>query len=104
MGVTVVSIDGPDEPMRKFPPCGAQVYAVEPGTPADKAGLKVHDVITEANGDRITTAADLVRAVDKCGEGEDMTLKVYRYEFDADGNVTGGYEELEIVLQLAMID
>lgn len=104
MGVTVVSIDGPDEPMRKFPPCGAQVYAVEPGTPADKAGLKVNDVITEANGDRITSAADLVRAVDKCGDGDEMMLKVYRYEFDADGNVAGGYEELEITLQLAMID
>ena len=29
MGVTVVSIDGPDEAMRRFPPAGAQVYSVE---------------------------------------------------------------------------
>ena len=25
MGVTVVSIDGPEEAMKRFPPCGAQV-------------------------------------------------------------------------------
>ena len=28
MGVTVTSIDGPDEAMKRYPPCGAQVYTV----------------------------------------------------------------------------
>ena len=104
MGVTVTSIDGPDEPMKRYPPCGAQVYSVEPGTPADKAGLKEKDVITEANGARIKSSQDMVNAVDRCGEGQDMELIVYRYKYDAEGNVTGGYEELHLKLQLQIID
>jgi serine protease Do len=104
MGVTVTSIDGPDEPMKRYPPCGAQVYSVEPGTPADKAGLKEKDVITEANGARIKSSQDMVNAVDRCGEGQDMELTVYRYKYDDEGNVTGGYEELHLKLQLQIID
>ncbi len=104
MGVTVVNIDGPDEAMRRYPPCGAQVYNVENGTPAARAGLKEKDVITEANGERIKSAQDLVAAVDRCGEGEPMELTVYRYNYDLDGNVSGGYEVLHLTLELEMID
>ena len=104
MGVTVTSIDGPDEAMKRYPPCGAQVYTVEPGTPADKAGLMEKDVITEANGARIKSSQDLVAAVDRCGEGQSMELTVYRYNYDADGNVTSGYEELHLTLELQIID
>ena len=104
MGVTVTSIDGPDEPMKRFPPCGAQVYTVEPGTPAAKAGLQEKDVITQANGARIKSSQDLVTAVDKCGAGEPMELTVYRYNYDLDGNVTSGYEELHLTLELEIID
>ena len=104
MGVTVTSIDGPDEAMKRYPPCGAQVYTVEPGTPVDKAGLMEKDVITEANGARIKSSQDLVTAVDRCGEGQSMELTVYRYNYDADGNVTSGYEELHLTLELEIID
>ena len=104
MGVTVISIDGPDEAMRRFPPAGAQVYSVEKGTPADKAGLQEKDVITEANGERVLSSQDLVNAVDKCGKDQPMELKVYRYEYDQDGNVKGGYEELTLTLELEIID
>lgn len=104
MGVTVTSIDGPDEAMKRYPPCGAQVYTVEPGTPADRAGLMEKDVITEANGARIRSSQDMVKAVDRCGEGEDMELTVYRYKYDTDGNVTGSFEELHVTLQLQIID
>ena len=104
MGVTVVSIDGPDEAMKRFPPCGAQVVTVEDGAPAQKAGLKENDVITEANGERVRTASDLVRAVDKCAAGDSMKLKVYRYNYDADGNLTSGFEELEMELKLELLD
>ena len=104
MGVTVVSIDGPDEAMRRYPPAGAEVYSVEAGTPAAKAGLKEKDIITEANGERVKTSMDLVNVVDQCGEGESMKLVVYRYSYDMDGNLTGGYERLELELELEIID
>ena len=104
MGVTVVTVDGPDEPMRRYPPCGAQVYSVEAGTPADRAGLQEKDIITEANGMRIKSSQDMVNAVDKCGEDETMELTVYRYSYDLDGNLTGSYEELHLTLKLEIID
>ena len=104
MGVTVTTIDGPDEAMRRYPPCGAQVYTVEPGTPAAKAGLKEKDIITEANGERIKSSQDMVNAVDKCGADQPMELTVYRYSYDADGNITGGFEELHLTMDLEIID
>ena len=104
MGVTVITADGPDEAMRRFPPCGAEVYSVEHGTPADRAGLQEKDIITEANGERVKSSQDLVNAVDKCGEGDTMELTVYRYNYDADGNLSGGFEELHLELQLELID
>lgn len=104
MGVTVVGIDGPDEAMRRYPPCGAQVYTVEPGTPADKAGLKVNDVITEVNGVRVKNSVEMVAQVDKCEVGEALTMKVYRYNYDIDGNIVGNYQELEVTLKLQIID
>ena len=104
MGVTVVTIDGPDEPMRRYPPCGAQVITVEEGAPADRAGLKENDIIAEANGERIKSATDLVNAVDKCVAGDSMKLKVYRYNYDADGKLTSGYQTLDLVLELELLD
>ncbi len=38
------------------------------------------------------------------GEGESMELTGYRYNYDADGNVTSGYEELHLTLELQIID
>jgi serine protease Do len=42
---------------------GAMVYHVVTGTPADKAGLRVNDVITDVDGEKITSADDVILAV-----------------------------------------
>ena len=104
MGVTVVSLEGPDEPMKRFPPCGAQIVTVEPGTPAEKAGLEVNDIITEANSVRVRSASELVSVIDKANEGDEIELKVYRYNYDDEGKVTRGYKELEMKLNLELLD
>ena len=104
MGVTVVSIDGPEEAMKRFPPAGAQVVTVETGAPAEKAGLIVNDVITEVNGIRVRSASDVVNAIDKCEAGQAVKLKVYRYNYDTDGNLTKGYTEMEMEMQLELLD
>lgn len=104
MGVTVVAIDGPDEAMRRYPPCGAQVYTVEPGTPADKAGLQVNDVITEVNGVRVKSSNAMVTEIDKAEADQPIVMKVYRYAYNADGTIAGGYQELEVALKLKIID
>ena len=104
MGITVVSIDGPEEAMKRYPPAGAQVVTVEPGAPAEKAGLIVNDVIAEVNGTRVRSASDVVNAIDKCAAGDTVKLKFYRYNYDADGNLTSGYTEQETEMVLELLD
>ena len=104
MGVSVASIDGPEEPMKRFPPCGAQVMIVEPGTPAEKAGLQVNDVITEIEGTRVRSASDVITVIDKYSAGDTIKLKIYRYNYDLDGNLTSGYTEEEVSLELKILD
>ena len=102
LGITVADIDGPDEPMRKYPPIGAQVYTVEENGPSYRAGMQVGDVITEINGVRIRSYMDLLRELDKCEAGEKVSLKVFRY-YDEKGELTGSYIELDMVVQLELL-
>lgn len=103
LGITVADIDGPDTPMRRYPPIGAQVFTVEENGPSARAGLQVGDVITEINGVRVDGYMALLKELDSCAAGETVELKVYRY-YDAQGNLTGSYEELYFQVQLEMLD
>jgi len=102
LGITVADIDGPDEPMKKYPPIGAQVFTVEEGGPSAKAGLQVGDVITEINGVRIEGYLDLLKELDKCTSGDKVELKIYRY-YDKDGNLTGSFQEIFCTVKLEML-
>lgn len=103
LGITVNSIDGPDEPMRRYPPCGAQVYTVDDFGPSAKVGIKPYDIITEVNGVRVKTYVDLIKEVDRYNAGDILELKVYRY-FDENGELTGTHEELTFSVKLEMLD
>jgi predicted metalloprotease with PDZ domain len=56
---------------------GVLVSSVEENSPADKAGIKAGDVVTEADGKQVGDADDLVRALGAKDEGE-VTLTVVR--------------------------
>lgn len=56
---------------------GVLISTVEPGSPAERAGLKAGDVVTEADGEPVKDAGDLSRAINKRDEGE-VTLTVVR--------------------------
>lgn len=56
---------------------GVLVNSVESGSPADKAGIRAGDVITEADGTKIDEATDLSAAINRREEGE-VTLTVVR--------------------------
>ncbi|MFL6336978.1 MAG: PDZ domain-containing protein [Pyrinomonadaceae bacterium] len=56
---------------------GVLVSSVEEGSPADKAGLKAGDVVTEADGQKVEDSDDLTRALSAKQEGE-VTLRVVR--------------------------
>ncbi len=69
---------------------GALVQGVEPGTPADKAGVEAGDIITKFNGQAIDKASDLPRLVAATKPGVKGTLQVFRRGAYKDLTVTVG--------------
>ena len=57
---------------------GAEVSLVEPGGPADKAGIKVGDLILKFNGTAIERSADLPRLVGAAAIGSRAVVTVWR--------------------------
>ena len=57
---------------------GAQVAKIEPGSPADKGGIKVGDIILKFNGKIIDRSSDLPRLVGGTPVGSRATLTVWR--------------------------
>jgi serine protease Do len=59
-------------------PVGAVVVNVEKGSPAEKAGLKVGDIILSYNGKKIEDPNELPRLVAATKPGEKATLEIWR--------------------------
>ncbi len=57
---------------------GAVVVKVEPGSPAEKAGLKPRDVVTKVNGKPVRGSADLRNRLGLVPVGEEVALRVQR--------------------------
>ncbi len=57
---------------------GALVNGVEPGSPADNAGLKTGDVITKFNGQAIDNGNDLRNLVASTAPGSKATVTIVR--------------------------
>ena len=87
MGISVATVS--EEVKGYGLPAGASVQAIEPDSPAEKAGLQRNDIITEANGETITTSSELVDMVGSCSPGDVMTLTVFR---------NGAYVTVEVTI------
>lgn len=57
---------------------GAYVGDVTAGGPADKAGMKVEDIVVALNGQPVDSSTDLTRRVARAGVGETLRLEVIR--------------------------
>ncbi|RMH22540.1 MAG: PDZ domain-containing protein [Acidobacteria bacterium] len=57
---------------------GVLVARVVPDSPAERAGLRVGDVVTAIDGQPVTSSWDLGRAVRRAEEGQSVALEVYR--------------------------
>ncbi len=103
LGVTVSAWDGPEDPMRNYPPAGVRIENVEEGTPADEAGLQAYDIITEVNGERVYTNNDLISVIDQFSAGDSLELTIYRY-YDENGRPLPQYESFTATVELQIID
>lgn len=59
-------------------PVGAVINVVEPGTPAARAGLRPHDIITAVDGQAIDQNHDLRTMIETHQPGETVTLSIWR--------------------------
>jgi len=59
-------------------PMGALISQLEPGGPAEKAGIKVGDVIVELDGREVGESADLPHAVGLIKPGTRVAVKLFR--------------------------
>lgn len=80
IGVTIQTLESEsDEPTGEFMPSSVWVRQVEKDAPADLAGIRVDDLIVEADGTRVKTTAELSDIVRSHEDGDIMQIKVYRY-------------------------
>lgn len=57
---------------------GCRITEIFPGLPAEQHGLKVGDVITKVNNDKVGSLADLIRLLGKHKPGEEVALEYLR--------------------------
>ncbi|MBQ4089483.1 MAG: trypsin-like peptidase domain-containing protein [Clostridia bacterium] len=92
LGVTIQEADGAEEPTDEQTPTGLYVVAVTKDGPADTAGIKEGDFIIALNDERIYTMEDLTDIIDKCEEGDKVTVTIARYtEVGASEDGDGGF-------------
>lgn len=72
---------------------GALVSEVEPGSPAEQAGIEVGDVIIAVNGEEVATASELRNAIGLVRLGETVTLTYVRDGQTMDVDVVVGPAE-----------
>ena len=70
-------------------PAGVAIKVVNDNSPAEKAGLKVNDVITEVNGKEMTSKSELIALIKASSKGDELKLKVYR---------NGSYTEITVIV------
>jgi serine protease Do len=72
---------------------GIIVSEIKNDGPADKAGLKVGDVILEVNGDRVNSDQDFIGVLVDSSPGEMLKLKVFREKKQMEISLTLGREK-----------
>jgi serine protease Do len=92
LGVSVITVTATVEQYYNLAvDAGALIVSVSSGSPADDAGLRAGDVITEMDGEDITTAAELSLDIASHQIGDQVEIGYYRG--DAQQTVTATLEE-----------
>lgn len=78
LGISVATVSAVAAQQYSDMVVGAYVSSVTAGSCAEKAGLQVSDIITQVDGEDITTSAELIDAKNRHRAGDEMLLTVYR--------------------------
>jgi serine protease Do len=91
IGVTIQEITKELAESFKLPKAsGALVTSVEKGSPADKAGVQVSDVIVKFDGKPVDSSADLPRVVARTRPGSKVSMEIWRAGVSREVSVTVG--------------
>ena len=75
---------------------GVAIASVDRNGPAARAGVRIGDVVTAVNGEKVDTARGLIRAVAATPPGNNVRLSVRRQGRDMDVSVTVGRRPPEL--------
>jgi serine protease Do len=78
IGVSIRDVDEKDATKAKGTATGVIVEEVETDSPAQKAGLKAGDIVTEFDGERVRSTRQFVRLVQETPPGRQVSLAVMR--------------------------
>lgn len=74
-------------------PTGALIARVLPGSPAERAGLKVGDIVRSVNGEEVRASSDLPVMVGAIAPGKEITLGIWRQGKQIEQRLTLGNAE-----------
>lgn len=103
LGITISNIDGPSAATFGAAPAGVRIEAIEEHGPAGNAGLQPYDVITEIAGERVYNNDQALEIIGRHSPGDFIELSVCRH-FDANGALTGEYQEFTVEVRLEAFD
>ena len=78
LGISVMTLRGSEEPTDGRIPAGVYVSAVTKGSPAQKAGIQVDDIIIRVDGERVMRHTDLTNRIASHAAGDSVTLTIVR--------------------------
>jgi len=86
-------------------PTGAYIENVEAGSPAEKAGIQIGDIVVEIDGTIITNTTGMTSLLQSKQAGDELNVKVYRVEgglnnVEGSDIPDGDYIDLKVVLAI----
>ena len=109
LGITISNLNTSNRYVSAgYVPSGVYVSEVQPGSPAEAAGMLATDIIVEVNGTIVTSTDALRSLVATYNAGDTLSVKVFRVPGGLTNNTTvadfeaAGYVDLEVTL--AVVD